>query len=157
MEDDWFQIGQISKEGFFYTINDSLLRAKYKKNNPNLLLEHNFYLDHILVTHKRTIYDVIALLGDLGGVTEVLMLVLGFFLFPISESSYNMISTKRLFLAKTTEESLFLKSDKCCSKGKHLGHENIPKGIKSNLKDEIEKHRLVRLKTKDKLCYYLFN
>lgn len=59
------------------------------------------------MTHKRQIYDIVALLGDLGGVTEVITLVLGLLLFPISESSYNMMSTKRMFLARTKAGDLF--------------------------------------------------
>ena len=63
------------------------------------------------MTHKRQIYDIVALLGDLGGVTEVITLVLGLLLFPISESSYNMMSTKRMFLARTKASDLFDEAD----------------------------------------------
>ena len=129
----------------------------YKKLTPNLLLEHNFYLDQIVISHKRKVYDVVALLGDLGGVTEVLMLVMGFLLFPISESSYNIMSTKRLFLARTKESNLFVQGDKTCKKGKFLGNQNMPKGIRDKLKKEIDKHRYVRMNYKDKICYYLYN
>ena len=60
-----------------------------------------------LFTHKRKIYDIVALLGDLGGVTEVIMLMLGCILYPIAEASYNMMSTKRMFIARTRNENLF--------------------------------------------------
>ena len=63
------------------------------------------------MTHKRQIYDIVALLGDLGGVTEVITLVLGLLLFPISESSYNLMSTKRMFLARTKAADLFDEAD----------------------------------------------
>jgi hypothetical protein len=36
-------------------------------------------------THKRKVYGFLDLLGDLGGVTEIVMIVFGFFLFSISE------------------------------------------------------------------------
>lgn len=55
-----------------------------------------------VITHARKIYGFIDLLGDLGGVTEVIMLVFGFFLFPVSEQSFIVQATKRLFMAKTT-------------------------------------------------------
>ena len=73
----------------------------------NLLLENKFYLTRSHVIHKRKIYDIVALLGDLGGVTEVIMLAMGCLLFPIAESSYNMMSTKRMFIARTKNEDLF--------------------------------------------------
>ena len=73
----------------------------------SLLLEHQMFLDTTIFTHKRKIYDVVELLSDLGGVTEVIMLVMGFVLYPIAESSYNMMSTKRMFLARTKDENLF--------------------------------------------------
>lgn len=103
MEDDWFQIGQISKEGFYYNVHSQVMRRKFSEDVTGLLLEHNIYLNSAVVTHKRIIYDIVALLGDLGGVTEVIGLVLGIMLFPISESSYNMMSTKRMFLARTKD------------------------------------------------------
>ena len=52
-------------------------------------------------------YCLIDLLGDLGGVTEVIMLMFGFFLYPISEHSYVMRATSRMFLAKTKDNKLF--------------------------------------------------
>ena len=60
------------------------------------------------------------MLGDLGGVTEVIMLCLGIFLFPISESSYNMMSTKRMFLARTKDEKFFDEADEATKKKKFL-------------------------------------
>lgn len=84
-----------------------MTRAKLATDNSDLLLDHNFFMEGITVTHKRKIYDIVALLGDLGGVTEVIMIVLGCLLYPIAESSYNMMSTKRLFLARTSDQNIF--------------------------------------------------
>jgi len=42
------------------------------------------------------------LLGDLGGVTEVVMICFGFFLFPIAEHSFTMKAIKNLYLARTS-------------------------------------------------------
>ena len=44
MEDDWFQIGQISKEGDYYMIKEAILKRKYATPNELLLLEHVLYL-----------------------------------------------------------------------------------------------------------------
>lgn len=47
-------------------------------------------------------------LGDLGGLTECFMLVFGFFLKPVSEHSFTLQATKRLFVAKTNTADLLL-------------------------------------------------
>ena len=49
------------------------------------------------------------LLGDLGGVLEILTLVAGFFVLPISEQSFYLKAVSELYLAKTKDKSLFLK------------------------------------------------
>ena len=53
------------------------------------------------------IYNYFDLLGDLGGVTEIILLVFGFFLLPISKHSFILKATKKLFLARTKRDDLF--------------------------------------------------
>ena len=40
------------------------------------------------VTHIRERYRIMDILGDLGGVIEIIMIVLGTVLYPISEHSF---------------------------------------------------------------------
>lgn len=131
------------------------MQPKFADIYPGLLLQNRFYLQDQVYTHKRKIYDIVALLGDLGGVTEVIMLVLGIILFPISESSYNMMSTKRMFLARTKDDKFFRDVDEEAKKKKFLA--DLPDGIRSRLKNEIQKHRIIRITLFDKLCYYMHN
>ena len=49
------------------------------------------------------------LLGDLGGITEILCFMLGIFLFPISEFSFIMSAAKKMFFVRTKDETLFKK------------------------------------------------
>ena len=58
---------------------------RVKKKQPRLLYMSRVWLMSEVITHARKIYGFIDLLGDLGGVTEVIMLVFGFLLFPVSE------------------------------------------------------------------------
>ena len=53
------------------------------------------------VLQARAIYSLFDLLGDLGGVTEVLLIMFGAILYPISEHSFVMDAMKRFFLART--------------------------------------------------------
>lgn len=54
----------------------------------NLLYSSSVYLMNEQYKLTREIYNVFDLLGDLGGVTEVIMLCFGFFLYSISEHSF---------------------------------------------------------------------
>jgi hypothetical protein len=55
----------------------------------------------------RTIFGWFDLLGKLGGITNVMMLLFGFFLFGISEHSFILKASKKLFIARTKDETLF--------------------------------------------------
>ena len=84
------------------------------------------------VLQARAIYNMFDLLGDLGGLTEIVMLVFGTFLFPISEFSFIVEGMKRFFIASTTDDTLFLEEndpDENKLKSKHLNPENFPDGL----------------------------
>ena len=49
------------------------------------------------------------LLGDLGGVTEVFMIFFSALLMPISDHSFLVKAMKKLFIARTRDEDLFMK------------------------------------------------
>lgn len=59
------------------------------------------------------------LIGDLGGVIEVLAISFGILLVPMSKHLFILRATKKLFLAKTDDDSLFLKK---VSKHNHEHH-----------------------------------
>ena len=95
------------------------------------------------MTHKRKMYDIVALLGDLGGVTEVLMLILGFILFQLSESSYNMMSTQRMFMARTKDEDLFDAANEEKKKKWFMQDQQINEKLKGRMEKELKKHRVI--------------
>ena len=57
--------------------------------------------------NKRRVFGWFDLLGKLGGITNVMMLLFGFIIYPISEHSYVLKVAKKLFIARTREEELF--------------------------------------------------
>ena len=59
------------------------------------------------VKYVRQVYGIFDLLGDLGGVTEVIMISFGIFLYSISEHSFHMTAIKKLFYARTSDTSMF--------------------------------------------------
>ena len=61
-----------------------------------------FWLQANSIIHERAVYGSLDLLGDLGGVTEVVMLIFGFILYPISEHSFTLKAAKKMFKARTS-------------------------------------------------------
>lgn len=111
-EDTWMKFGQISYTGTFYQIGKIIDRPEHIDKNDGVLLKTIAYLQAEEIVHTRKVYCLIDLLGDLGGVTEVIMLMFGFFLYPISEHSYYTRATQRLYLARTQDGKLFDKINK---------------------------------------------
>jgi len=106
------------------------------------------------VKHTRKVYGWIDLLGDLGGVTEVIMIVFGFFLFPISEHSFFLKAIKKLYLVRTEDNSMFLPNND----EKLAKFEKFKEKIDDpEVKEEVEKHRFARLKFSDSVKLYLAN
>lgn len=56
------------------------------------------------IRHIRYIYSLLDILGDLGGVTEVIMILFGFFLYPIAEHSFILQALRRLYKARTSDD-----------------------------------------------------
>ena len=50
----------------------------------------NLFLDDVETYHTREIYDLLGLLGDLGGIQDILIAIVGIFVFPYSEFSYTL-------------------------------------------------------------------
>ena len=57
--------------------------------------------------HTREAYDVTDLIGDLGGVLEVMISFIGIFLFPISRHSFSLKILEKLFLARSNDKKIF--------------------------------------------------
>ena len=59
------------------------------------------------VNHERTIYGFFDVLGDFGGVVQVLEAITALILAPIASMNFNLRSIEKLFLAKTKDDGLF--------------------------------------------------
>jgi hypothetical protein len=65
-----------------------------------------FLLTHDVRKVRRTIYDLLGVLGDVGGVQELIISILGVFLYSMSEQSYYLKFMKDLFFAKQISSSI---------------------------------------------------
>ena len=114
----------------------------------------NVQLDQIGVSENRSIYGFLDLLGDLGGVMEIILLAFGFFLNPFSEHSFLLNAANSLFYARTDQEGMFKEKDKD-EKEKQL-QILLQKGVitKNELK-EIKTHYRVELTTRDMIKLFV--
>lgn len=64
-------------------------------------------LDPRVEMHTRQISNVLDLLGELGGVLDVMVLLVFFFVAPVAEHSYFMAVFNKLYLAKTKSSNVF--------------------------------------------------
>lgn len=160
-EDTWMKFGQIAHEGTFYQIGKLINRPEHIDKNDGVLMKNIGYLQAEEISHTRKIYCLIDLLGDLGGVTEVIMLMFGFFLYPISEHSYITRATQRLYLARTQDGKLFEKITKDDIDSKEYAQKIDKSLLQEGNEDEekfrknIRKHRVIKISFWDNLKLYI--
>ena len=54
-------------------------------------------------------YNILDVIGDLGGVLEILLMAMGFLIYPISKFSFIIAASKELFVARTKDVTMFEK------------------------------------------------
>ena len=59
------------------------------------------------IRHTRQVYNVIDFIGDLGGVLEILVMIFGIVLYPLSEFQFNLKAINLLFMARTSDKFIF--------------------------------------------------
>ena len=64
-------------------------------------------LENTYFEHTRKSYGIINILGDLGGVFEILVMIFGLFICRIGEFSFYLEAIKKLYLAKTADAGFF--------------------------------------------------
>lgn len=87
------------------------------------------------------------MLSDMGGVTRVLIVAFGIFMYPISEFTYMRNVAKKLYLASTKDDKLFKPGSKM-KKNKIIKwnqEDKIPEYYDHNMKNEVKYHRVMRL------------
>ena len=73
------------------------------------MYDSDVFLAPDVVFHTREIYNIFDLLGDLGGVSQVIGIVFGFIFLPMAEHKFILDATGKLYLARTSQEGLFQK------------------------------------------------
>ena len=61
----------------------------------------------MVVEHTREAYNFVDLLGDLGGVFDVIVFIASFFTVAISEQTFILKYLEMMYYAKTKDKTLF--------------------------------------------------
>ena len=59
------------------------------------------------IEHSRTVYQFLDLLGDYGGLQGMFALILSILMAPYAEHAFLMEAIRKLYVAKTDDQSLF--------------------------------------------------
>ena len=59
------------------------------------------------MSHSRQKYGILDLMGDLGGVAQVVISVMGFFLFPFSEHNFVIKALQKMYNVRTKNDKIF--------------------------------------------------
>ena len=63
------------------------------------------YQDEAELYHTRKVYNIMDLLGDVGGILEAVTIFLGVFLYPISEFAFVVKASGKLFEINASKSS----------------------------------------------------
>ena len=106
--DGLFKLEWPSKTGSFFDIESKFgfesIQADYDVDVVGSLY---ISFGQTKTSHQREVYNLFDLIGDLGGVLEVILAVLGLFILPVSEHSFVMKALSKLYLARTSQTDLF--------------------------------------------------
>ena len=107
-EDSWINLSQLTYDRWFFDFSAPHQYFEMRNINfPGLVFQSDLYFDEHGMTHMRSIYGLFDLLGDIGGVFELVTRVTSIFVFSISYHSFTLASIKKLFLVKTTSDTIF--------------------------------------------------
>jgi hypothetical protein len=79
------------------------------KEANNSLAQTWIMVDNFGYDHERKVYDVLSLLGDLGGIAGIVVSLVSSFILPVSSHSYTLKALKKLYKAGTKNPHIFLK------------------------------------------------
>jgi len=78
------EAGENNREGDFFQVERAYSHHIIKEAAPNLVYILSVFLSEKGVHHKRVVYNFLDVIGDIGGVLEIMMITFGFFFYPIS-------------------------------------------------------------------------
>ena len=108
------------------------------------VLQLNIFLDDKSTVIKREIYNALDLLGDLGGIRDIVIVIIGIFLFPYSEFSYNLKALRKLYLVETLDQDLFIQEEKD-EEDTYMDKSSSPELAKISQESNAPYHKVIRV------------
>jgi hypothetical protein len=90
----------------------SILEVTYPMRHRNTFFESEYFLDPTIVQHDRTVYNLFDVLGDVGGVMQILQIVFAFLLSTYSERAFTFDLLEEITNYKPTFKEKLCKSKK---------------------------------------------
>ena len=77
-----------------------------KPYTDNIYFSAEVFIDETVIYHSRSVYGLLDLFGDIGGVLQVLQILTAFFIVPYNESAFifRMIKVETKRKVKTFEK-----------------------------------------------------
>ena len=94
-EYSFFNVGEVKKN--ISPLNQAL---------PGTVMMINNWLFEIETTHEREIYNILDLVGDLGGTLGFFTALVGVLVYPISKFGYNLKALEKLYLVDSEDPSI---------------------------------------------------
>jgi hypothetical protein len=101
-KDYWVPVAE-TYEGTFFKIAGLIERPYITGKFPGELLRVSSYLQEEAAFNEREVYNLIDLIGEMGGVVEIIVIVFGVIIYPISHQSFILNATSQLFKARTSD------------------------------------------------------
>jgi len=105
-EDYWVPVSG-SYEGDYYTVAKVIDKPTIPGKFGSELLRVSIFLQDEAVFYQREVYNLLDLVGDMGGVVEIIVIVFGVILYPIAEQAFILKAISELFKARTSDSDLF--------------------------------------------------
>jgi hypothetical protein len=97
-EDYWIQFGQLTYDFVFYSISYIVKQTALSgKEDKDVVFKNVYTFDQDNLNFNRISYNLMDVLGDIGGVYQLLVQMFGFFLFRISNHAFKLLAIKNLF------------------------------------------------------------
>ena len=116
---------------------------------PGQMLRVGFFLHPLVEVNTREVYNAVDVIGNLGGVIEMIFVSVGILISPISKHSFITNAIKKLFLANTTDNSLFKKEQSSKYKQTNQAPDIVQK--------QVENHKVIRIRTIDSTFLFISN
>ena len=155
--DNLLLVDNPTNEGNFYSLGEYIYSEQLSEGTENpfmkqqnnqkgqVLMRFDVNLDRVKGNHEREIYHLLDLLGDLGGIVEILIFFVKFMFNRFLFNTYLLAQMKALFMVNTLDSSFLTESDKP-SNIKMVRKYDIPSDLKNTwVANKIKNHQIIKV------------